>query len=80
MASRFTKSETRYIGGSADTLYVPARLADDFTSLLGTFLNTSCFLEIAVPTIVHLVVPEDEDILFVDHVRRLTLPLSRCSS
>ncbi|KAL5519935.1 hypothetical protein ACEPAG_1595 [Sanghuangporus baumii] len=67
MAERFTKNETRYIGGSADTLYVPARLADRFVELLGTFLNTSCFLEIAVPTVVHLLVPENENILFVDH-------------
>lgn len=69
MASRFTHNETRYIGGSADTLYVPAHLKDSFVDILGEFLNTMCFLEIAVPTAVHLVVPEDEEILFVDHVR-----------
>ncbi|EJC97894.1 uncharacterized protein FOMMEDRAFT_162234 [Fomitiporia mediterranea MF3/22] len=73
MARRFTNNKTRYIGGSADTLYIPARLVDEFKDLLGTFLNTSCFLEVAVPTVVHLLVPEDEDILFVDHVRMFSL-------
>ncbi|KAI5121401.1 hypothetical protein M0805_003173 [Coniferiporia weirii] len=67
LAHRFTHDETRYIGGSADTLYIPARLAPGFIEVLGTFLETDCFLEIAVPTAVHLIVPEGENILFVDH-------------
>ncbi|THH11027.1 hypothetical protein EW145_g935 [Phellinidium pouzarii] len=67
MARRFTHNTTRYIGGSADTLYIPARLTPSFIDVLAMFLETNCFLEIAVPTAVHLVIPEDENILFVDH-------------
>ncbi|KAH8114363.1 hypothetical protein DFH11DRAFT_1877670 [Phellopilus nigrolimitatus] len=67
MALRFTNSTARFVGGSADTLYIPAQLVPDFVQVLGLFLETNCFLEIAVPTAVHLVLPEDEDILFVDH-------------
>lgn len=37
--------------------------------VLGLFLETTCFLEIAAPTTLHLVVPRHESILFVDHVR-----------
>ena len=60
---------TRLIGGSADTLYVPGRLRDPFLEVLGYFLETDCFLEIATPTALHLVSPPNEPILFVDHVR-----------
>lgn len=35
--------------------------------VLGLFLETTCFLEIAAPTTLHLVVPPHESILFVDH-------------
>lgn len=64
----FTNGTTRLIGGSADTLYIPGRHRQAFLDTLGTFLETDCFLEIATPTVVHLVVPHDEPILFVDHV------------
>ncbi|KAI0947456.1 hypothetical protein AcW1_007678 [Taiwanofungus camphoratus] len=63
----FTNGTTRLIGGSADTLYIPGRHRQAFLDTLGTFLETDCFLEIATPTVVHLVVPHDEPILFVDH-------------
>ena len=59
---------TRYIGGSADTLYIPGRHRDAFLHVLGLFLETDCFLEIATPTAVHLVSPPGEPILYVDHV------------
>ena len=59
---------TRLIGGSADTVYIPGRHRESFLHVLGTFLETLCFLEIATPTTLHLVVPPDEPILFVDHV------------
>lgn len=68
MATRFLDGATRYIGGSADTLYLPAHVVPSFLEVFAAFLNTSCFLEIAVPTAVHLIVPPEEDILFVDHV------------
>ena len=68
MSTRFLNGTTRYIGGSADTLYLPAHIVPSFLDVLREFLNTSCFLEIAVPTAVHLVVPPEEDIQFVDHV------------
>lgn len=86
-----TGGETRLIGGSSDTLYIPSealflslsflssltdhtgylnldRLLNPFTSILDTFLQTNCFLEIALPTVVHLILPKWERILFVDHV------------
>lgn len=69
--------ETRLLGGSADTLYIPGRHREIFLSTLGLFLETDCFLEIATPTTVHLVVPSGEPILFVDHVSpslQITLP------
>ena len=66
--AKFTNGTTRFLGGSADTLYIPDRLMDDFRTVLGLFLETDCFLEIATPTAVHLVVPPDEPILYVDHV------------
>lgn len=75
MSNRFLDNETRYIGGSADTLYLPAHVVPSFVDVLRTFLNTSCFLEIAVPTTVHLVVPPEEDILFVDHVSIMNVML-----
>ncbi|KAJ7033236.1 hypothetical protein C8F04DRAFT_1104983 [Mycena alexandri] len=55
------------VGGSADTLYLPGHLRTPFLDVLGTFLQTDCFLEIAVPTTLHLILPEDEDIVWVDH-------------
>ncbi|KAF7797455.1 hypothetical protein EIP86_008652 [Pleurotus ostreatoroseus] len=58
---------TRFIGGSVDTLYIPGRHRDAFLHVLGLFLETDCFLEIATPTAVHLVSPPGEPILYVDH-------------
>lgn len=63
----FTNGETRLIGGSADTMYIPGRHRRIFMDVLGLFLETTCFLEIAAPTTLHLVVPPHESILFVDH-------------
>ncbi|KAH7927621.1 hypothetical protein BV22DRAFT_1006523 [Leucogyrophana mollusca] len=63
----FTDGQTRLIGGSADTLYIPGRHRKAFMDVLGLFLETECFLEIATPTALHLVVPPEESILFVDH-------------
>lgn len=59
---------TRLLGGSADTLYIPGKHRQTFLDVLGLFLETDCFLEIATPTAVHLVVPPEEPILYVDHV------------
>lgn len=67
MAS-FTDGKTRLVGGSADTVYIPGRHRDNFMDILALFLETDCFLEIAVPTTIHLVVPPNEDILYLDHV------------
>ena len=67
--AEFTNGTTRLVGGSADTLYIPGRHRERFMDILGLFLETDCFLEIATPTTVHLVVPRDEPILYVDHVR-----------
>jgi hypothetical protein len=64
----------RLIGGSADTMYIPGRHRDTFMSTLALFLKTNCFLEIAAPTTLHLAVPPDEEILYVDHVRELGKP------
>jgi len=58
----------RFIGGSADTMYIPGRRRDTFMSTLAFFLQTDCFLEIAAPAALHLALPPDEEILFVDHV------------
>ncbi|KAJ7478909.1 hypothetical protein FB451DRAFT_1450504 [Mycena latifolia] len=55
------------VGGSADTMYLPGHLRNDFLDVVGTFLQTDCFLEIALPTTLHLILPEDEDIVWVDH-------------
>lgn len=66
--AEFTSGTTRLVGGSADTLYIPGRHREKFMDTLGLFLETDCFLEIATPTTVHLVVPRDEPILYVDHV------------
>jgi hypothetical protein len=66
----FTDGNTRLVGGSADTLYIPGRHRRKFMDTLGLFLETNCFLEIATPTTVHLNVPHNEPILFVDHVSR----------
>jgi hypothetical protein len=64
----------RFIGGSADTMYIPGRHRDTFMSTLALFLQTDCFLEIAAPTALHLALPPDEEILFVDHVCAVHLP------
>ena len=70
-----TGERNRFIGGSADTMYIPGRHRDTFMSTLALFLQTDCFLEIAAPTALHLALPRDEEILFVDHVRtEYTLP------
>ncbi|PSR74837.1 hypothetical protein PHLCEN_2v9551 [Hermanssonia centrifuga] len=58
---------TRLMGGSADTMYIPGRHRQAFVEVLGLFLETDCFLEIATPTVLHLVSPPGEPILFVDH-------------
>jgi len=70
----FTGGNTRLIGGSADTIYIPGRHRQKFMETLGLFLATDCFLEIAAPTSIHLTVPLNESILFVDHVRRYPTP------
>jgi hypothetical protein len=62
-----TGDRDRFIGGSADTMYIPGRHRDTFMSTLALFLQTDCFLEIAAPTTLHLALPPDEEILFVDH-------------
>jgi hypothetical protein len=67
---------TRFIGGSADTMYIPGRHRDAFMDVLGLFLDTDCFLEIATPTALHLVSPPGEPILYVDHVRPFLLFVS----
>ena len=63
-----TGQRDRLIGGSADTMYIPGRHRETFMSTLALFLQTDCFLEIAAPTALHLALPRDEDILYVDHV------------
>ncbi|KAF7979672.1 hypothetical protein HWV62_41667 [Athelia sp. TMB] len=63
----FNDGETRLLGGSSDTIYIPGKHRETFLSTLALFLETDCFLEIATPTTVHLTVPLDEPILFVDH-------------
>src|ERR1700735_2396952 len=73
-----TSDQTRLIGGSADTMYIPGYLRDVFLDTLDLFLGTDCFLEIALPTVAHLILPPGEKIVFVDHVRRL-LPSLHCS-
>jgi hypothetical protein len=65
--AQLNNGETRLIGGSADTLYIPGRHRTAFMDVLALFLETDCFLEIATPTTVHLVVPPGEPIQFVDH-------------
>lgn len=62
---------TRFIGGSADTMYIPGHHYDNFMHVLGLFLETECFLEIATPTALHLVSSPSEPILYVDHVSML---------
>ena len=69
LAAYFDDGKTRFIGGSVDTLYIPGRHRQRLLHTLGLFLETNCFLEIALPTVLHLIVPLDEDILYVDHVR-----------
>ncbi|KAI0317777.1 hypothetical protein OF83DRAFT_98452 [Amylostereum chailletii] len=66
LASYFN-GEKRFIGGSVDTLYIPGHHREKLMETLGLFLETNCFFEIALPTAVHLVVPAEEDILYVDH-------------
>ena len=66
---QLTSGELRMIGGSADTLYLPGYLRESFLETLDPFLDTDCFLEIAVPTAVHLVRPASQKITFIDHVR-----------
>lgn len=38
-----------FIGGSVDTMYLPGHLRAEFLDVLGTFLQTECFLEIVSP-------------------------------
>ncbi|KAF7324508.1 hypothetical protein MKEN_00491500 [Mycena kentingensis (nom. inval.)] len=56
-----------FVGGSADTMYIPASLRWDFLDVVGTWLQTECFLEIAIPTTPHLILPVGEDIIWLDH-------------
>jgi hypothetical protein len=63
-----TGERDRLIGGSADTMYIPGRHREAFMSVLALFLRTNCFLEIAAPTALHLALPPNEEILYVDHV------------
>jgi hypothetical protein len=42
----FTNGAGHLVGGSADTVYLPSHLRADFLDVLGTFLQTDCFLEI----------------------------------
>lgn len=65
--AELTGQRDRLIGGSADTMYIPGRHRETFMSVLALFLQTDCFLEIAAPTALHLSLPRDEDILYVDH-------------
>ncbi|KAJ7628487.1 hypothetical protein FB45DRAFT_38832 [Roridomyces roridus] len=65
--AEYTAGETRMVGGSTDTMYIPSKHAKAFRDTLGIFLETPCFLEIATPTTMHLVAPKSEPILFVDH-------------
>ena len=58
---------TRFVGGSADTLFIPGVHAPLFMEVLGAFLETDCFMEIAIPTALHLVLPVNERMLYVDH-------------
>lgn len=37
--------------------------------ILGLFLETNCFLEIALPTVLHLILQPKDHMQFVDHVR-----------
>ena len=69
-----TGERNRFIGGSADTMYIPGRHRETFMATLALFLQTDCFFEIAAPTALHLALPPDEDILFVDHVCRVHFP------
>ncbi len=73
----FTEGKIRLIGGSADTVYIPGRHRDNFMDILALFLETDCFLEIAVPTTIHLVLPPNEDILYLDHVSTASRPFRR---
>ena len=81
-----TGNQTRLIGGSSDTVYIPSesygpsknnsntngakkdRLLPEFLEVLALFLDTNCFLEIALPTTLHLILPPNETISYVDHV------------
>ncbi|CAE6403444.1 unnamed protein product [Rhizoctonia solani] len=65
--AQLTNEDLRMVGGSADTLYLPGYLREPFLETLDLFLDTDCFLEIAVPTAVHLVRPPSQKISFVDH-------------
>lgn len=67
-----TGERDRLIGGSSDTMYIPGRHREAFMSVLALFLQTNCFLEIAAPTALHLALPPNEEILYVDHVSNNT--------
>ena len=43
---------------------------------LGLFLETNCFLEIALPTVVHLILHPKDRIQFVNHVRVNFTPIA----
>ncbi|EUC64301.1 glycosyltransferase family 2 protein [Rhizoctonia solani AG-3 Rhs1AP] len=65
--AQLTDGELRMVGGSADTLYLPGYLRESFLETLDLFLDTDCFLEIAVPTAVHLIRHPSQKISFIDH-------------
>jgi hypothetical protein len=58
---------------SAITIFTPFidRYYASMKEILGLFLETNCFLEIALPTVIHLIVHPGDHIQFVDHVRIL---------
>jgi len=62
-----TGNETRLIGGSSDTIYFPHRYYTSMKETLGLFLETNCFLEIALPTVLHLIIHPNDHMQFVDH-------------
>ncbi|KAF7303914.1 Glycosyltransferase family 2 protein [Mycena indigotica] len=65
--AELTGGPARFVGGSADTLYFPADLRWDMLDVLGTWLQTDCFLEIVVPTTLHLILPPETAMVFIDH-------------
>ncbi len=65
-----TGEHNRFIGGSADTMYIPGRHRDTFMSTLALFLQTNCFLEI-----VHVCTPATSFVEVTDCSFLFFLPL-----